>query len=113
MIIRFMVVMAMLSLSVIVVACGSDSATSGSENTGSSSTSSEGKLSANNASEEELEAAFEAAGITNASQWAHEVEEYHPYPVDDVNFTKLRNDLAEYNPEPGVVDAIIELLELP
>ena len=45
------------------------------------------KVSANNATEEELEAAFETAGIANAEEWAHEVEEYHPYPVDDTDFS--------------------------
>ena len=60
-----------------------------------------------------MKAAFEAAGIPNASEWTHEVEEYHLYPVDDTDFAKLRGDLAKYNPGPGVVDGIIALLELP
>ena len=101
------------------IACGSgsDSATGGeSAGTSSASTTSSatpGKLSANNANEDELLAAFEAAGIENAEQWAHEVEEYRPYPEDDPNFTKLREDLAKYNPGPGVLDQIVSLLELP
>lgn len=69
------------------------------------------KVSANNASEEELVAAFEAAGIANASKWADEVVEYRPYPTDDPNFTQLREELAKYNPEPGVIDQIIANLE--
>ena len=73
-----------------------------------------GKLSANNTSDEELEAAFEAAGIPNAAAWAHEeVEEYRPYPVDDADFAKLRDGLMEHNADPAIVDAIIALLELP
>ena len=71
------------------------------------------KLSANNASRSELAAAFEAAGISNASKWAREVEEYRPYDEDDTDYSKLRGELAKYNPAPGVVDSIIELLELP
>ena len=71
------------------------------------------RLSANNATTEELEAGFEAAGISNARQWAGEVEEYRPYPEDDPDMAKLRRELAKYNPGPGVVDAIIALLELP
>ena len=71
------------------------------------------KLSANNATRAELQAGFEAAGISNASQWAREVEEYRPYPEDDPDMARLRRELAEYNPGPGVVDAIIALLELP
>ena len=60
-----------------------------------------------------LAAGFEAAGISNAAQWAHEVEEYRPNSVDDTEFAKLRGELAKYNPGPGVVDAIVALLELP
>ena len=71
------------------------------------------KLSANSASRLELAAAFEAAGISNASKWAREVEEYRPYAVDDAEYSKLRGELAKYNPAPGVVDSIIALLELP
>ena len=74
---------------------------------------SEVKLSANSASRSELAAAFEAAGISNASKWASEVEEYRPYREDDADYSKLRGELAEYNPAPGVVDSIIALLELP
>ncbi len=71
------------------------------------------KLSANSASRSELAAAFEAAGISNASKWAREVEEYRPYREDDTDYSKLRGELAKYNPAPGVVDSIIALLELP
>ena len=72
-----------------------------------------GTLSANNASIAELTAAFEAAGIGSARRWAREVDEYRPYAVDDTNYTKLRAELAKYNPAPGVVDAIIAQLHLP
>ena len=71
------------------------------------------KLSANNAIRSELAAAFEAAGISNASKWVREVEEYRPYAEDDTGYSKLRGELAKYNPAPGVVDSIIALLELP
>ena len=71
------------------------------------------KLSANNATRAELQAGFEAAGISNTRQWAREVEEYRPYPEDDPDLTKLRTGLAEHNADPGIVDAIIALLELP
>jgi hypothetical protein len=69
------------------------------------------KVSANNATEEELIAAFEAAGIANAAKWADEVIEYRPYPDDDPNWTHLREELAKYNPEAGVIDQIIANLE--
>ncbi len=69
------------------------------------------KVSANNATEEELIAAFTAAGIDNAEKWADEVVEYRPYPTDDPNFTALREELAKYNPAPGVIDQIVAILE--
>lgn len=67
-------------------------------------------VSANDASVEELAAAFEAAGIPNAEQWAHEVEEYRPYPADDPSWAKLRSELAKYNPHPDVLEQIIATL---
>ena len=69
-------------------------------------------VSANDASVQELQAAFEAAGIANAGRWAREVAEYRPYPTDDPTFAKLRGELAKYNPAPGVVDQIVSVLEL-
>lgn len=69
------------------------------------------KVSANDATEEELIAAFTAAGIDNAEQWADEVVEYRPYAADDPNFTVLREELAKYNPAPGVIDQIVAVLE--
>ena len=84
----------MLVLSVFAVTCGSGS-DSGETPTSSGASAAQSdsadaptdKVSANNATAEELEAAFEAAGISNAEEWAHEVEEYRPYPVDDTDFS--------------------------
>ncbi len=70
-------------------------------------------LSANDASISELAAAFESAGISNAQRWAREADEYRPYSVDDTGYTKLRGELAKYNPASGVVDAIVARLHLP
>jgi DNA uptake protein ComE-like DNA-binding protein len=70
------------------------------------------KVNANTASVAELQRAFEAAGISNAARWAREVEEYRPYPTDDPSFAKLRQELAKYNPGPGVVDQIVATLTL-
>ena len=69
------------------------------------------KVSANSASEDELTQRFEQAGISNAEKWADEVSEYRPYPADDPNFTTLRQELAKYNPGPGVVDQIVAVLQ--
>ena len=71
------------------------------------------KVSANNATNAQLTAAFTAAGIPNPSAWAREVQEYRPYDASDANMTKLRQNLAKYNPAPGVVDKIVATLSLP
>ncbi len=101
-------------------ACGGDSESAATDTAASQTAASPAAgesepqtLSANNASEDELAAAFEAAGISNAAKWAHEVVEYRPYPADDTEFKKLRAELAKYNPGPGVVDAIVGQLHLP
>lgn len=70
------------------------------------------KVSANNATIAELQRALEAAGVANASRWAREVDEYRPYP-NDPSLPKLRQELAKYNPGPGVVDQIVATLTLP
>lgn len=81
--------------------------------TASPSATAHARVSANNATREQLQAAFEAAGISGPSGWAREVVEYRPYPTNDANLPKLRQNLAKYNPGPGVVDAIVATLSLP
>lgn len=71
------------------------------------------QVSANNATPAEMEAAFAAAGITRPDKWAHEVEEYRPYPADDPNFGKLRHELAKYHPSPETLEQILACLSLP
>jgi ABC-type enterochelin transport system substrate-binding protein len=68
------------------------------------------KVSANEASVNEIAAALAAAGVDNADRWAREVAEYRPYATDDPDLTRLRDELAKYNPAPGVVDTIISVL---
>lgn len=51
-------------------------------------------VNANTASVDELQAAFEAAGITNADKWAREVAEYRPYPADPT-WAQLRQELSK------------------
>ena len=68
------------------------------------------KASANTASDSEIEAALAAAGVSNAGRWAHEVVEYRPYPTDDPNLQKLRDNLAKYNPGAETVDKIVSAL---
>jgi ABC-type transport system substrate-binding protein len=68
-------------------------------------------VNANTASVDELQAAFEAAGIANADKWAREVAEYRPYP-DDPTWAQLRQELSKYNIAPDVLEKIIGLLEV-
>jgi membrane-bound lytic murein transglycosylase B len=71
------------------------------------------KASANNATAAQLQAAFEAAGVPNASRWVTEVQEYRPYPTDDPTFAKLRSNLAKYNPSADTLSGILAALSLP
>ena len=70
------------------------------------------KASANNATQAQVQAALEANGVSNAARWAVEVVEYRPYPTNDPTMAKLRQNLAKYNPGPGVVDGIVASLSL-
>jgi len=115
---------------VLAAACGGSTALSGQANspniastttpaptvstTGAASPSaSVAKVSANNATNAQLVTALTAAGVPNPANWAREVAEYRPYDASDANMTKLRQNLAKYNPAPGVVDKIISALSLP
>ena len=68
------------------------------------------KVSANTASESEIAAALESAGVSNSERWAEEVVEYRPYPAEDPNLTKLRENLAKYNPGQETTDKIVSAL---
>lgn len=87
------------------------SATSTPGATGATGAQARAKVSANTASRAEIQTALEAAGVPNAANWTREVLEYRPYPADDANLGKLRQNLAKYNPGPGVVDAIVSALK--
>jgi len=69
------------------------------------------KVNANTATVEELQAAFEAAGISNADRWAREVAEYRPYPSDPT-WAQLRQELGKYNIDPAVLEQIIAVLDV-
>jgi hypothetical protein len=105
-----------------VAGCGGSTTTNGSGASASSSpttssaaaataTSQPGaKVSANTASESDIASAISAAGVSNAERWAKEAVEYRPYPADDPNMTKLRDNLAKYNPGQETVDKIVSAL---
>jgi len=81
--------------------------------TGAPAAASTTKASANNATAAQLQAALEAAGVPNASRWVIEVQEYRPYPNDDLSFAKLKSQLAKYNPSADTVSRILAALSLP
>jgi hypothetical protein len=78
---------------------------------GASATSSVQKVSANTASESEIAAALQAAGVPNAPKWAKEVVEYRPYDTNDPNLTKLRQSLVKYNPGEDTINKIVGALK--
>ena len=69
------------------------------------------RVNANTATTDELQAAFEAAGITNADRWAREVAEYRPYSADPT-WAQLRQELGKYNIAPDVLEKILAVLEV-
>ncbi|MCY3895764.1 MAG: hypothetical protein OXG17_04760 [Chloroflexi bacterium] len=117
-ILRVVALLLALTIALVIAACGEDS---GDSTTGATSpatpaagdAATAGKLSANNATVEELEAALAAAGIKNPGAWAHDIEHHRPFPADDTEFAKLRRGLAEHNAAPEVVETIVGLLKLP
>ena len=100
------VLSALIAATVVLVACGGAAATTA---TAASTT----KASANNATAAQLQAAFDAAGVPNASRWIIEVQEYRPYPTDDPTFAKLKSNLAKYNPSADTLSRILAALTLP
>ena len=87
-------------------AVGTTATTTATVDDGSSAT-----VSANTATVDEIAAALNAAGVDNADKWAREVVEYRPYDSNDPDLSHLRDELAKYNPGPGVVDLIVSALE--
>jgi hypothetical protein len=69
------------------------------------------KVSANSASEGDIATALKAASVSSPKRWAAEVVEYRPYPNDDPDLAKLRQNLAKYNPGQQTVDKIVSVLQ--
>lgn len=67
-------------------------------------------VNANTATEDELVAAYRSAGVPNPTKWAEETVEYRPYPEHDIAFTKLRDNLAKYEPGEETLNRIISAL---
>ena len=114
------VLTALLAATVALVACGGAAAVPPASTTAATvataaatNSPSTTKASANNATAAQLQAAFEAGGVSNASRWVVEVQEYRPYPTDDPSFAKLKSNLAKYNPSADTLSRILAALSLP
>ncbi|KUI26513.1 hypothetical protein [Mycobacterium sp. GA-2829] len=102
-------------MAVATAACGGSTSSKDSESQSPATTSAQAaqageKVSANTAPVDDITAALDRAGVKNAERWAHEVVEYRPYPPDDPNLQKLRDNLAKYNPGEDTVNKIVAAL---
>ena len=84
---------------------------SGSATAAGGATTTDGRVSANTASQDEIRDALTSAGVSNAARWADEVLEYRPYPADDPTLQKLQDNLAKYNPDPETLQGILSALK--
>jgi hypothetical protein len=71
----------------------------------------ESKTSINSSSDKDLAAALRANQVDDPEQWARRIGVERPYPTDDLGLTKLRQDLAQYNPDPETLDQITATLK--
>lgn len=69
------------------------------------------KVSANDATYDELVAALESAGVSAADRWAKEIMEYRPYDTSDPTLASLQDELAKYNPSAETLAGILSVLE--
>ncbi|MDT7706291.1 MAG: hypothetical protein QOG20_1898 [Pseudonocardiales bacterium] len=70
----------------------------------------ESKTSINSPSDKDIAAALRANQVDDPEQWARRIGVDRPYPTTDRNLTKLRQDLAQYNPDPETLNKIIATL---
>ena len=90
---------------------GSSAPSGGATGSSTGSSSSNKKVSANTATEAELVAALTAAGVSNPSRWANEIDEYRPYDTSDPSLSKLKSELAKYNPGTDTLNKILSVLQ--
>lgn len=113
---RLSLITVLIAVAVAAVGCSSSTTSKDGESTTPATTSAQAapageKVSANTASVEDITAALSGAGVSNAGRWADEVVEYRPYPPDDPNLQKLRDNLAKYNPGEDTVNKIVSALK--
>ncbi|EID80017.1 hypothetical protein W59_10489 [Rhodococcus opacus RKJ300 = JCM 13270] len=76
---------------------------------GSGSATEVAQVDPNTASQSQIQAAFEAAGVSNAGKWAKEVTEYGPYSPDTISDT-LTKELGKYGIDQQTLDTILSVL---
>jgi hypothetical protein len=114
-------IVAGLALSALVAACSTGSAATSTPPsattpaataaaTTASSSAATARVSANTATQSDIAAALDAAGVPNADRWAREVVEYRPYDGSDATLQKLQQNLAKYNPDPATLAGILSAL---
>ena len=90
---------------------GSAASSGGSGSSGSTPAGAVAKVSANTATDDQIQKALEAAGVPNAARWTREVTEYRPYPTDDPSLAKLKKELQKYNPSADTLSKILAALQ--
>lgn len=69
------------------------------------------RVSANDASFDELVAALQSVDVSPADRWAREIMEYRPYDPGDPTLAQLQDQLAKYNPSAETLAGILSVLE--
>ena len=69
------------------------------------------QVDANTASVAEIQSALEKAGVSNASRWAKEIEEYRPYTSADIA-SKLGTELGKYGVDQATLTKILGALKV-
>lgn len=67
------------------------------------------RIDPNTASQSQIQAAFEAAGVSNAGKWAQEVTEYGPYTPETISDT-LTKELGKYGIDEQTLNTILSVL---
>jgi hypothetical protein len=69
------------------------------------------RVSANDASFDELVAALDSVGVSPSDRWANEIMEYRPYDTADPTLAHLQDELAKYDPSPETLAGILSVLQ--
>ncbi len=96
-------------------ACGDGGSTDTADSSGGSTAvtaAAQTRVSANDASRDEIAAAIATAGVDSADRWAGEVVEYRPYSSQS-DAARLREELAKYGPDDATLDRILSALAIP